>query len=571
MAIVLRSQEAHASSSSSSSSSSISCHPCYSYDVFLSFRGEDTRRSFTDHLYAALTQAGIRTFRDDDEMERGKLLEVELKKAICESAISIIVFSTNYASSKWCLDEVLTIIEENERLSSKHEVVPVFYNIEPSDVRNQTGSFENAFSRYDDIIETESDHQNKIQWSEKVNAWRASLKKAGSLTGMVLANGHEAKFIRQIVRVVRKKLGYKLLYMEDRLVGIKKNVGEIELWLQDPSPDAVFLVLHGMGGIGKTTISKCIYNSNSHEYDVSCFLADIGETSSHHNGLIRLQSQLLSTIYRSKKEEVIWTLDEGTRKIRDAICSKKILLILDNVTTRQQLTALLGPQHLYPGSKVIITTRHQWLLDVFKICPKLHSIKELDHNESIELFCLYAFHKDKPIEPYAVESELVVHHCRGLPLALKILGSSLHGKNIDVWKDEIRKLEAIPNSEIQKILKLSYESIEDSNDKDVFLHIACFFVGEDKEYIEMGHEIVRQQSRKDPGKRSRLWRHEDSFIVLKDNEATETVSDGSGDTYATDTTFKESLVAAGAGLSLVDYVVILPQVNTYGWVWAILL
>ncbi|GKC90354.1 TMV resistance protein N-like protein [Tanacetum coccineum] len=142
MAIVLRSQEAHASSSYSSSSSSISCHPCYSYDVFLSFRGEDTRRSFTDHLYAALTQAGIRTFRDDDEMERGKLLEVELKKAICESAISIIVFSTNYASSKWCLDEVLTIIEENERLSSKHEVVPVFYNIGPSDVRNQTGSFE---------------------------------------------------------------------------------------------------------------------------------------------------------------------------------------------------------------------------------------------------------------------------------------------------------------------------------------------------------------------------------------------------------------------------------------------
>ncbi|PWA53083.1 NB-ARC domains-containing protein [Artemisia annua] len=190
MAMVIRSQEAHASSSSSSL---ITSHPCHSYDVFLSFRGEDTRRSFTDHLYAALKQAGIHTFRDDDEMERGKQLEPELKKAICESAISIIVFSTNYASSKWCLDEVLTIIEENERLSSKHEVIPVFYNIEPSDVRNQTGSFEKAFSRYDDIIEAESDQQKKIQWSEKVNAWRASLRKAGSLTGMVLANGKPAR------------------------------------------------------------------------------------------------------------------------------------------------------------------------------------------------------------------------------------------------------------------------------------------------------------------------------------------------------------------------------------------
>ncbi|MFS7978793.1 putative TIR domain-containing protein [Helianthus anomalus] len=56
--------------------------PCFSYDVFLSFRGEDTRKTFTDHLYAALKQAGIRTFRDDDAMDRGRRLEPELKKAI---------------------------------------------------------------------------------------------------------------------------------------------------------------------------------------------------------------------------------------------------------------------------------------------------------------------------------------------------------------------------------------------------------------------------------------------------------------------------------------------------------
>ncbi|KAI3803946.1 hypothetical protein L1987_32112 [Smallanthus sonchifolius] len=150
---------------------------------------EDTRKTFTDHLYAALKQEGIRTFRDDDAMDRGKLLEPELKKAIRESAISIIVFSRNYASSKWCLDEALTIIEEHESLSSKHEVVPVFYGVEPSDVRNQTGSFEEAFGEYDNMIEAETDHEKKIEWLEKVKAWRVSLKKAGSLTGMVLSNG----------------------------------------------------------------------------------------------------------------------------------------------------------------------------------------------------------------------------------------------------------------------------------------------------------------------------------------------------------------------------------------------
>ncbi|KAM0025453.1 putative TIR domain, P-loop containing nucleoside triphosphate hydrolase [Helianthus debilis subsp. tardiflorus] len=501
-------------------------------------------------------QSGIRTFRDDDAMDRGKLLEPELKKAIRESAISVIVFSRDYASSKWCLDEVLTIIQEKERVSSKHEVVPVFYNVEPSDVRNQTGSFEEAFSGYDDMIEAETDPQKKVEWLEKVKAWRVSLRKAGSLTGMVLtAKGHEAKFIGKIVNVIKKKLNYKLLYVEDKLVGIENNVAEIESWLQDPSPNAVILCIHGMGGIGKTTISKCIYNSNSHEYDGSCFLADIQETSNQHNGLLRLQSQLLSTLLRSNKEEVIWNIDEGIVKVTNAFCNKKVLLVLDDISTRQQLTALLGPQQFHYGSKVIITTRHKWLLTSFDVNPKVHPVKELDPYDAYKLFSLYAFHRDHPIERYIVQSNLVVRHCGGHPLALKVLGSSLNGKTIDVWEDAIRKLEVVPNPEIQKLLKLSYDTLEDTNDKDLFLHIACFFVGENKEFIvkllaecelypilgiqnlmdrcllyiengrvmmhnlikQMGREVVHKESPKDPGKRSRLWNHQDSFNVLKEN------------------------------------------------------
>ncbi|XP_076903077.1 disease resistance protein RPV1-like [Bidens hawaiensis] len=534
--------------------------PCFSYDVFLSFRGEDTRKTFTDHLYAALQQAGVRTFRDDDAMDRGRLLGPELKKAIRESAISIIVFSSNYASSKWCLDEVLTIIEEQERLDSKHEVVPVFYNVEPSDVRNQTGSFEEAFGGYDDMIEAETDHQKKLEWVEKVKAWRISLRKAGSLTGMVLANGYEAKFISKIVKVVKKKLDYKLLYI-DKLVGIQNNVAEIESWLQDPSPDAVILFIHGMGGIGKTTISKCIFNLNYKEYDSSCFLADIHETSNQHNGLLRLQRRLLSEILRSNKKEIIWNLDEGTSKITNALCNKKVLLILDDISTRHQLIALLGPQQFHHGSKVIITTRHKWLLTNFKVHPTVHTIEDLGPNDSNKLFSLYAFNRDHPIESYIVQSQLVVNYCRGHPLALKVLGSFLNGKTIDVWEDAMRKLEAVPNPEIQKLLQLSYDTLEDVKDKELFLHIACFFVGEDKEFIvkllaecdlypivgmqnlmdrcllyiengrvmmhqlikEMGQKVVRQESPKDPGKRSRLWHHQDSFNVLKENEGTRKV------------------------------------------------
>ncbi|KAD3069058.1 hypothetical protein E3N88_36938 [Mikania micrantha] len=411
------------------------------------------------------------------------------------------------------------------------------------------------------MIEAESDHLNKIQWLEKVEAWRVSLRKAGSLTGMVLHNGYEAKFIRKVVNVITKKLNYKVLYIEDKLVGINNDVAKIESWLQDPSPDAVILFIHGMGGIGKTTISKCIYNSNYREYDDSCFLGDIHETSNQHNGLLRLQTHLLSKILRSNKEEVIWNLDEGTVKVSNALCNKKVLLILDDVTTTQQLRALLGPQQFYPGSKVIITTRHKWLLNFFKVHPKVHTVEELDPSDSNKLFSLYAFQRDHPMEPYIVQSKLVVHHCRGLPLALKVLGSFLNGKTIDVWEDAMRKLEAFPDPNIQKVLQLSYDTLEDTNDKDLFLHIACFFVGDDKEFIvkilaqcdlypivgihnlmdrcliyiengkvmmhqlikEMGQDVVRQESPKDPGKRSRLWHHQDSFNVLKENGGTKKV------------------------------------------------
>uniref|UniRef100_A0A2N9FN27 ADP-ribosyl cyclase/cyclic ADP-ribose hydrolase n=1 Tax=Fagus sylvatica TaxID=28930 RepID=A0A2N9FN27_FAGSY len=96
---------------SSSSSSSSSSRSNYVYDVFLSFRGQDTRNNFTDHLYKALNDRGIVTFRDDEELERGESISFELLRAIEESKISVIVFSRNYASSSWCLDELVKIME----------------------------------------------------------------------------------------------------------------------------------------------------------------------------------------------------------------------------------------------------------------------------------------------------------------------------------------------------------------------------------------------------------------------------------------------------------------------------
>ena len=104
-----------------------------SHDVFVSFRGEDTRTNFTDHLFAALERKGIRAYRDDYDLERGETIWKELDKAIERSRVAVIVFSKNYACSKWCLKELVKIMECRTKL--KQKVLPVFYLVSASEVR----------------------------------------------------------------------------------------------------------------------------------------------------------------------------------------------------------------------------------------------------------------------------------------------------------------------------------------------------------------------------------------------------------------------------------------------------
>ena len=119
----------------SQSPSSASCsNSGWKYDVFLSFRGEDTRHNFTDHLYNVLKQNGIYTFRDDERLERGKEISSELLEAIESSRFSIVILSKNYASSTWCLEELAKIVE-SDMDTEKSNIFPVFYQVEPSEVR----------------------------------------------------------------------------------------------------------------------------------------------------------------------------------------------------------------------------------------------------------------------------------------------------------------------------------------------------------------------------------------------------------------------------------------------------
>ncbi|XP_004289200.1 PREDICTED: toll/interleukin-1 receptor-like protein [Fragaria vesca subsp. vesca] len=152
----------------SSSRPSSSCN----YDVFLSFRGEDTRYGFTDHLYSALCRTGIDTFRDTEELPRGDSIAPELRKAIEESKFAVIILSPNYADSKWCLDELAYVLSCKKTRGLR--VFPVFYHVEPSEIRKQTGKFGRAFVNHKKAFKDNTC---------KVDNWRQDLKEVADVSG----------------------------------------------------------------------------------------------------------------------------------------------------------------------------------------------------------------------------------------------------------------------------------------------------------------------------------------------------------------------------------------------------
>ncbi|XAR56242.1 hypothetical protein NMG60_11036643 [Bertholletia excelsa] len=153
-----------------------------SYHVFLSF-SEDTSKKFTGHLYTALDHAGFRAFRREEDINKGENMELELEKAIQSSRVSIVVFSKEFASSNQCLDELVMILQQMR--ASKHQVLPIFYNVDPSDVRNIKGRFRKALTKHEQKFKAEAGERN-IEWTDKIRGWKEALAEIAILAGMTL-------------------------------------------------------------------------------------------------------------------------------------------------------------------------------------------------------------------------------------------------------------------------------------------------------------------------------------------------------------------------------------------------
>ncbi|XP_040368664.1 putative disease resistance RPP13-like protein 1 isoform X2 [Rosa chinensis] len=600
----------------------------FRYHVFLSFRGEDTRKNFTDHLYAALVNAGFHTFRDDSELERGENIKEKLENAIQQSQSSVIVFSKDYTSSRWCLDELVMILQRKR--TSDHVVLPVFYDVDPSHVRKQA----ETLSKVPKYQENQS--------SEKLNGWRAALREVADLAGMVLQNeadGHESKFIQKIVTVIQDKLGgvplthvqevlqNKLLFitphlddaegkqlnnptvkawlnelkeavydtqdllqeiktealrrkmepesgsstskvqdlnssllshafdstliylrveevlnrldsiMEKRkyVLGLEASAGYrvsqtlqstslvedsgvcgrndeketlIKLLLSDDekSNNISVIPIVGMGGIGKTTLARLLYNDVRVEqhFDIQAWAC-----VSEKFDVLRISQQIYESLTLDACN--IGNLHLLQSKLKAALKGKMIFIVLDDVWNKNytEWEVLRRPfQFGAHGSKIIVTTRNQ---DVARMVGTLeaHYLMPMPEEDGWPLFEKHAF-KNAGVGVRAHLGEIgrqIVRKCKGLPLAIKSLAGLLRSKlNVGEWETILNSdLWELPlECDILPSLWLSYMYLP-SQLKHCFAYCSIF----PKNYVFETSELVY------------LWKAEDLVQPKKTKTAEE--------------------------------------------------
>ncbi|KAG2333702.1 hypothetical protein Bca52824_004882 [Brassica carinata] len=381
----------------------------YMHDVFPSFCGQDVRKTFLSHFLEGLKREGINTFIDNGIM-RSESINSELVRAIKEARIAIVILSKNYASSSWCLNELQLIMECRSALGQT--VMTIFYEVDPSDVRKQTGDFGKALM----MLKIVMDVSNELPSTDF-----------------------------------------------DRLVGIEAHVAKVKSMMCLESDEVKVMGIWGPAGIGKTTIARALYKEVSCNFQLKYYKENVeGKYKTIQFDKHYLQNYLENEINSG-------VLDHRDMKIPDLQEAKfrlkhqRVLLILDDIGC-DELKALGNLiQGLRFGSKVIVTSE-----DVYKLktngINQIHKVVFPSKEEALQIFSYSAFGQKSPPRSYVEKAVQVAKFIAPFPLGLKVLGSSFRGKTKDEWMVKVPTLRTYleNNKDIEKVIRFALDGLSDT-------------------------------------------------------------------------------------------------------------
>ncbi|CAN1234042.1 Disease resistance protein RPV1 [Linum perenne] len=323
------------------------------YDVFLSFRGEDLRGNFIEHLYDRLSkEPGVNAFMDDKEKPKGYPLST-LLEAINRSTMSVVVFSSGFADSKCCLTELVRIVWRVQR--KVHVALPVFFHVSTRDVGKQSGSYEAAFAVHE-----------KNESPSKVKGWRNAMTAASRLTGWTFSGkDSEVDLIKDITRNIVQRLKDNNITAgpepEPSTHHHTQAASHDFFAYQEQEHTAVIWICR-MGGYESANSAKLVYHNT------------LAHTKSHPAPSHANQNDTSSYSFQSheltKKPELKWTkkLSDDINLVRANNDNKKVLAAVDGMEKLSSLVVFATKTGWFgPGSQVVISTVDQNILEVVHV------------------------------------------------------------------------------------------------------------------------------------------------------------------------------------------------------------